>query len=186
MKLPTERMPEAEVALRLAFYLLSLPGSDDTVSVAIDGAQVRVHGGAIFPMTEFLEDHDWVQLRQEGKNVWQGSYQRDGQVLVVHSRAGVGDVVARIGDHRVRAECKQGPLMPRPGSREYPLLREAIGQVLTVEILEPQDIMVVAVPQSAKFASLAERWRRRPLMQASGVQIALVGRDGTVSGLMIN
>ena len=39
--LPKHHMPEAEPkGLRLAFYLLALPGSDAVARVAIDGAQV--------------------------------------------------------------------------------------------------------------------------------------------------
>lgn len=183
IELPAERMPEAEVSLRLAFYLLSLPGSGGKAEVAIDGAQVRVHGGEIFPIAEFLAANGWGQVHQEGKNPWQGTYSRGTDHLAVHARSGVGDVVAKIRDRRVRAECKQGPLVKRPGSPEFPLLREAIGQVLTVESIEPKDVMTVAVPLTEQFTKLAERWRPRPLLQASGIQIALVGRNGVVEGL---
>ena len=42
--LPSNRMPEAEVSLRLAFYLLGLPESGPTATVGIDGAHIKVHG----------------------------------------------------------------------------------------------------------------------------------------------
>ena len=45
--------------------------------------------------------------------------------------------------------------------------------------------MVVAVPQSPKFRELASRWRDAPLVQGSGIQIVLVGRDGSVEGLKL-
>ena len=32
-------------------------------------------------------------------------------------------------------------------------------------------------------AKLAETWRRRPLVRRTGIRIALVARDGAVSGL---
>ena len=54
-------MPEAEVTLRLAFHLLALPNSSKTATVAIDGAQIRVHGDSVFPIDEFLEDEGWHQ-----------------------------------------------------------------------------------------------------------------------------
>ena len=41
--LPLDRMPEAEVSLRLAFYLLDLSGNPGAAKVAIDGAQIKVH-----------------------------------------------------------------------------------------------------------------------------------------------
>ena len=185
IELPAKRMPEAEVSLRLAYYLLSLPGSNGKAKVAIDGAQVRVNGSDIFPITEFLSTTGWEQIDQEGKNPWQGTYTRSSCQLIVHARSGVGDVVAKIGDRRVRAECKQGPLVRRPGSPEFPLLREALGQVLTAESVDPKDVMTVAVPLSEQFTKLAERWRPRPLVRASGIQIALVGRTGDVLGLQI-
>ena len=41
-------MPEAEVALRLAEFILSLPGSGAMASVAIDGASIKVGDAVIF------------------------------------------------------------------------------------------------------------------------------------------
>jgi hypothetical protein len=131
-KLPEDRMAEAEVSLRLAFHLMQLEGQEDSVSVAIDGAQVRVGRSQIFPIGQFLREHGWSQLEQEGKNPWQGRYESESHQLRVHSRSGEGDVVTRVGGKQVRAECKGGPLIKKPGSREYPKLRQALGQILTV------------------------------------------------------
>ena len=181
--LPEDRMPEAEVSLRLAFFILASEGSDGAASVAIDGAQVRVHGRQVFPIAVFLREAGWEQVSRQGKNGWQGEYRRDGRVLTVHASSGVGDVVAAVNGRRFRVECKQGPLVPRTGSREFPLLREALGQALTVEVLEPGDVMAVAVPRTDRFSDLVARWRPRPLVVRSGIQFALVGRDGTVEGL---
>jgi hypothetical protein len=52
-RLPDDRMPEAEVALRLAEFILSLPGSGAMASVAIDGAGLDhlVQGAAHQPAT---------------------------------------------------------------------------------------------------------------------------------------
>ena len=182
-ELPADRMPEAEVSLCLAFHLLALPDSQGTAEVAIDGAQIRVHGSQVFPIAAFLDELDWEQVKQEGKNPWQGSYERQGQRLWVHSRSGVGDVVARVGSKRVRAECKGGPLIKLPGSREYPKLRGALGQVLTVEEKEPGDVLAVAVPRTPRFQRLADKWQKAPLIVHTGIQIALVGREGEVEGL---
>ena len=52
--LPKNRMPEAEVSLRLAFYLLDLPGSDGVARVGIDGAQVRVGRRRVVPIVDPL------------------------------------------------------------------------------------------------------------------------------------
>jgi len=146
-------MPEAEVTLRLAFYLLALPDSQDVAEVAIDGAQVRVHRAEVFPIAAFLLDMGWKQVRQMGKNDWQGWYERGGQRLKIQARPGMGDVVVTVGAKRVRAECKGGPLVKKPGSREYPILRGALGQVITVEQVDANDIPIVAVPHSPGFAN---------------------------------
>jgi hypothetical protein len=181
--LPEDRVPEAEVSLRLAFHLLSLPGAQGSAQVAVDGAMVQVDDAEVFPISGFLAAQGWKLIAQEGKNDWQGTYEREGQQLVIHAKAGVGDVVARVGDKRIRAECKGGPLIKKPGSREYPILRGALGQVLTVEQLDANDVLVVAVPYTQKFHQLANKWREAPLVTRTGIEIVLVGRDGAVEGL---
>lgn len=183
--LPEDRMPEAEVSLRLAFHLLSLPGGEGSAEVAIDGAQVKVGKDQIFPISLFLKQHGWEQVEQIGQNPWQGRYRRAQSQLTIHSTPGVGDVVATVGTKRIRAECKGGPLIKKPGSREYPILRGLLGQVLTVDRVHDNDILAVAVPRSDKFSQLAGKWRDAPLVIRSQIQIVLVGRDGTVEGLQL-
>lgn len=178
-------MPEAEVALRLAFHLLSLPNSQNTASVALDGAQVRVGSDEIFQIMPFLRDVGWHQVEQKGRRNWQGRYEKDGKYLEIHSKSGIGDVVLTVGGKRIRAECKKGSLIPKKGNPEYRLLREAIGQVVTVEQVNEDDILVVAVPNGPKFRQLVPVWRERPLIKRIGIQIALVDRDSTVDGLNI-
>ncbi len=51
-------MPEAEVALRLAEFILSLPGSGAMASVAIDGASIKVGDAVIFDIGWALH-HPW-------------------------------------------------------------------------------------------------------------------------------
>ena len=180
--IPEDRMPEAEVALRLAFFLLSLPDSEGLAKVAIDGAQVRVHGAQVFPVIPFLGEDGWEQV-EKGNKPWQGLYQMGDHQLRIHARSGEGDVVVRVGAKRIRTECKGGPRVKKPGSPEYGILRAALGQVMTVEEIEENDVLIVAVPSTDRFAKLACRWRNRPLVMRSGIQIVLVGRDGTVEGL---
>jgi hypothetical protein len=179
-------MPEAEVALRLAFFLLDLPNSGNTAQVALDGAQVQVRGNQIFSLTDFLADMGWSQVEQKGKRDWQGRYEKEGKYLEIHSRSGIGDVVVSVGHRRVYAECKKGPLVPKPANPEYKLLREAIGQVITVKQVQDNDIMVVAVPDSPKFRQLASEWREIPLVKRAGIQIVTVARDGAVDGLKMS
>ena len=183
--LPQDRMPEAEVSLRLAFHLLDHPASAGEASVALDGAQVRVHGKQVFAVEGFLADQGWKQTSQEGRNPWQGAYERNGAKLIVHASSGVGDVVTHVGNHRILAECKKGPLIHKPGSQERPVLHEAIGQLLTIESLQPNDVLAAAVPLTEPFATLVSRWRLAPLLIESGIRLVMVGRDGSIDGLTL-
>ncbi len=183
LQLPVDRMSEAEVALRLAFHLLGLHGSSGEALVAIDGAQVVAHGAEVFPLADFLRTEGWSQVQQSGKNSWQGIYEKSATRIDVRSQSGVGDVVCTVLGRRYRAECKKGPLLKKKGSPEYPLIREALGQLLTVEAVRDDDVLMVAVPRTDQFDSLASAWRDRPLIRKTGIKLVLVGRDGSVAGL---
>ena len=177
------RMPEGEVAIRLAEHLLGLHGADPHAEVAIDGASVMAHGAVVFDLAAHMEAQGWVAVDvSTGRNPWTCTYGREGRTIRVHSRSGVGDVVARVGGRRIVAECKKGAAPGKPGSPERPLLTSAIGQALLLAV-EPDDLVVAAVPDTLVFRRLADAWRTRPLVARSGIQIALVGRDGMVSGL---
>jgi hypothetical protein len=182
--LQADRMPEAEVALRLAEFILSLPGSGAMASVAIDGASIKVGDAVIFDIGRFMAGSGWEQTKepQVGRNAWTGAYRRGDKTIRVHSRPGEGDVVATVDGRRIVAECKKGPLVRKPGGPEYPLLTTALGQALLFEV-SADDIVVAAVPDTPVFRKLAEAWRERPLVRRAGIQIALVARDGAVSGL---
>ena len=82
----------------------------------------------------------------------------------------------------MRAECKKGPLTRSASSQEYPLLREALGQLITIGEVSEKDILAVAVPYSAKFNELAERWRKAPLISRFGISILTVDQSGSVLG----
>jgi hypothetical protein len=49
-----DRMPEAEVALRLAEVILSLPGSGAMAGVTIDGAGTKVGDAIVFDIGRFM------------------------------------------------------------------------------------------------------------------------------------
>src|SRR5687768_3888307 len=160
------RMPEAEVSLRLASWLIRNDLVAGPIDVAIDGAQIQTSGVVHFDLASFLSQCGWAKV---GSGLaWQCSYaHRDSAMgLRIHSNPGKGDVVASLRTGGVlRVECKKGPLQRSSGSSEYPLLREALGQLLTVEEVHPTDVLAVAVPHSEKFVELASRWRKAPLIQ---------------------
>jgi hypothetical protein len=177
-------MPEAEVSLRLALYLLRQGRTQGDVLVAIDGAQVQTRGTVHFPMEAFLEHEGLVPA--QGATGWRSRYTVPGceYALVIHSQPGQGDVVAPLTNGSLlRAESKKGPLIRKKSSPEYPLLREALGQLLTVAEAGEDDLLAVAVPSAPKFRELTERWTGAPLVSRLGLRFLLVARDGTVSGL---
>jgi hypothetical protein len=75
-------------------------------------------------------------------------------------------------------------LARKPGRAEHSLLTTALGEALRFDI-GGDDIVVAAAPDTPVFHMLAEAWRRRPLVRRAGIRIALVARDGTVSGLAL-
>lgn len=177
-------MPEAEVSLRLAFHLIEHRLTTANVYVAIDGAQIRTTNTVHFAIAEFLREFQWQKSAMD--ELWQGTYaHRDHRhKIVIHSNPGCGDVVAQLIDgHTLRAECKKGPLARSKSSQEYPLFREALGQLLTIENVGEQDLLAVAVPSSPKFEELSRRWRRATLIKRFGICLLTVNRKNQVSGL---
>jgi hypothetical protein len=181
---PADHMPKAEVALRLAEFILALPGSGAMASVGIDGASIKMDHAAVFDIGRFLSDIGWEQIKepQVGRSAWNGAYRRGNKTIRVHSRLGVGDVVAHVNSRRIIAECKKGPLVRRAGSPEYSLLTSALGQALLFDV-SADDIAVAAVPDTPIFRRFAEAWQERPLVRRAGIKIVLVAREAGVSGL---
>jgi hypothetical protein len=176
-----DKMSEAEVSLRLAFHLLDGRLVIDDVSVAIDGAQVRTAETVHFHIEDFLR----LSGCESDSDTWRGAYHHPTwrHRLLIHAHPGRGDVVARLtSGQTLRVESKKGPLVRKPGAKEYPLLREALGQLLTIEEVGPDDILAVAVPHSPKFVELTRRWERAPLIQRLGIGFLLVHRSGAIDG----
>jgi hypothetical protein len=177
------KMAEAEVSLRLAEWLLRNAIADGVIEIAIDGAQLQTGGVVHFDLSGYLAKCGWNKIDDTAP--WQCTYQigqGPGRVRI-HSNPGKGDVVARLRSGKTfRAECKKGPLVRSKSSQEYPLLREALGQLLTVEEVREGDVLAVAVPHSDKFAELADRWRKAPLVRRFGIRILTVSKDGSVDG----
>lgn len=178
-------MSEAEVSLRVAFYLLDRDLAASDIDVAIDGAQVRTGEAIHFSITEFIAQNVCTPVAAFPS--WQGTYSRRGARfrLRIHSIPGRGDVVALLqSGHTLRVESKKGPLMRSSSSAEYPLLREAIGQLMTVEVAGESDILAVAVPKSPKFTELTARWRSAPLIRRLGIRLLTVDCENEVEGLI--
>ena len=177
------RMPEPEVSLRLAINLIDTGQTDTEVIVSLDGAHIKTGEKTHFKLLEFMSDLGWTQVEQGPK--WQTRYQRgsDRSTIRIHSQSGQGDVVAKLKNGRTfLAESKRGPLLRSKSSEEYPLIREALGQLLTLESIDGNPILAVAVPHGERFVELAARWRNAPLVKRAGILILTVGKNGQVSG----
>lgn len=166
-----KNMPEAEVALRLADYVLSRCKMASRAAVSIDGAAAKC-----FEIDEFLTGKGWKQKGQSGKNPWAGDYWRSGKKMEAHSRPGEGDVVIQLGHWRLVAECKKGPRQKSKNGQERRLLAEAIGQA-TKWHKKPGDLVFVAIPRTDEFRRVADDWLGAAPFQRTGICIALVGED---------
>jgi len=176
-------MSEAEVSLRLALYLLRSGAVTADVIVALDGAQIQTQKVIHFDLVSFLQAERCIGT---GGARWQCRYSVQGSPfgLVIHSSPGQGDVVAQLANGRtLRVESKKGPLERSASSPEYKLMREAIGQLMTITEVESNDMLAVAVPLSAKSSELAGRWQTAPLIERVGIQFILVDKSGLVHGL---
>lgn len=181
-----ERMPEAETSLRVAFHLLESRLAEK-VEVAIDGAQIKTMDQVHFNIGAFLMDAHCAHVAP--KDGWRGAYLHapSGGYLNIHSKSGQGDVVATLkNDRKLRVEAKKGTLERSKSSQELPLLREALGQLLTIKEVGPLDLLAVAVPESPRFSRLAACWRDAPLVKRVGFQILTVSREHGVQGLDIS
>jgi len=181
VELNRTRMSEPEVSLRLAMALLSEGHTEDTVEVFIDGAHVQTAGTVHFALREFMDAQGW---RGRDPAVWKTTYTyplMSGSIHI-HSRQGLGDVSTALNNgSRFIAHCKKGP-KNEGRSMEQPLLRGAIGQLMTMDIETTGTVLAVAVPSSPKFEELATLWRQAPLIRRAGIQLLTVAQDGLVTG----
>jgi hypothetical protein len=185
VNLPEDQMPEVEVMLRLAFYLLSLEGSAETCTITPDCQHVQSAGRTIFPLAEFLAQEEWKQIERSGNELWEGAYVNGGKRLVITATPSSADVFIRVGKRLIRAECKKGPLIKRPGSPERPLMHAVIGQLMMSRSIEPDELLIAALPNSDRFRRLAATCRECNRLKAAGLMFVLVGRDGSIDGFAV-
>lgn len=172
-------MTEPEVSIRLALYYIQNRMTDEMVTVSIDGAHIKTGSTVHFPIQDFLISVGCRKVVSD--NRWQGIYEIEGynEKLEIVSTSGIGDVRVRLRNGQlVYAESKKGKA--NKSSQEYPLMREAIGQLMTGIAFTEEVIPVVAVPYSSKSYELASRWCSLEQIKKVGIQFALVYDDGKV------
>jgi hypothetical protein len=184
---PTEAnlMPEAEVALRLAFWLLDRSDQKAHADIAIDGAHVRIatyqqaghriEERIVFDIRSFLAAN---RCHPESlKDQWRGSYSRNGQSLTIKSICGF-DVQVSCDGKDIKAECKGGPLKSVKGRGAATSFASAIGQVIVSGSSAQSEELWVAVPDSPAFEKAGTRINMSRAFASTGIRIALVGRSG--------
>ena len=70
--------------------------------------------------------------------------------------------------------------MKNHGNSEYPLMREAIGQLMTGCPMKDNIVPTVAVPYTKKSYELAQRWSQLKQIQMVGIKFMLVREDGYI------
>lgn len=174
-------MTEAEVILYLAMHYIRNGFTKEHVAISIDGAHIKTGNTVHFDIFAFLEDKGFQKLDNEITR-WQGEYtfsEYDNHIII-SSTPGIGDVNVKLIDGSVvYAECKKGKNDKR--GQEYPLMREAIGQLMTGCDFTDGVIPMVAVPYTNKSKELAERWSKLTQIKNLGIKFALIYEDGNVS-----
>ena len=174
-------MKEAEVSLRVALHYIYEDETNQDVLVCLDGAHIKTGAQVHFNVPEFLSKFGWVKAEGSADS-WQGTYAAEGiqSRLIVCSQPGLGDVTIHLKDGKqLRVECKKGSA-DNKSSSEYPLMREAIGQLMTGCELTEEIIPVVAVPYTDRSMALAVKWSAYSQIKAIGLQFLLVKEHGNI------
>ena len=173
-------MQEAEVSLRVALYYIKSRKTNEDVTVSIDGAHIKTGDKEHFDIWSFLNENGCIKIDGDNSR-WQGLYQVSDYPahIKITSQSGIGDVNVRLLDGKtLYVESKKGK--ENNSSLEYPLMREAIGQLMTAPEFTDDMIPAVAVPYSEKTDELAREWIGRPLMKQTKIRFLLVKEDGDI------
>lgn len=175
-------MKEAEVSIRSALHYIVNGDTEEDVDVAIDGAQVKTKADVHFEIEKFMRKIGAVK-DENIDNSWQGRYSIENFTagINIHSGSGKGDVVVKLKSGRLLFVESKGFEIDGNRSKEYPKMREAIGQLMTCPHYSDNVDIAVAVPDSLKSRELVERWSKLFLMRQAKIKFILVARDGAVT-----
>ena len=173
-------MQEAEVSLRVALHFIRNNLTTQNVKVSLDGAHIKTGNQVHFDIFQFLSDNQCLKLDSDAGR-WQGLYQvGDFEAkLEIVSSPGIGDVNIKLPDGRLLyVESKKGRADKK--GQEYPLMREAIGQLMTGMEITEAIVPVVAVPFSQKSCELATKWGKLEQIKNVGIKFFLVKEEGKI------
>lgn len=165
-------MGEAAVMLAMAEWLF-LQGATE-VSIHPDGMHMKD-----FDIPGWLASAGFHRVSTTGSRGQSGSFMRGSHELTVHSRPGLGDIIAWIEGAQIEIEAKGGCVNSKhPGqlSRLRKGLHEAVGQLMGSPRSNTR--LIAAVPYHSETEKLANRLSTR--CKLAQIEIALVREDGTV------
>lgn len=173
-------MKEAEVSIRIALYYICNNITKENVRISIDGAHIKTKDTIHFDIFNFLKENNCRKIDGVDDR-WQGLYEVHGYEpkIEISSQPGIGDVnVILPNDSVLHIESKKGA--NKKGNTEYPLMREAIGQLMTTHYEGNNVIPVVAVPYSSKSYELAKRWSEYKKIQDANIHFILVYENDNI------
>ena len=173
-------MQEAEVSLRIAIYHIVNELTDQDVVVSLDGAHIKTKDTIHFDIWKFCEENNIIKTDGNTSD-YKGSYKisDNNTKIIITTKPGIGDVNVILKDGtNLYVESKKGKA--NKSSQEYPLMREAIGQLMTGCELGSGIIPAVAVPYSKKSYEMAHQWIKLSQMKKIGIRFYLVLQDGGI------
>jgi len=165
--------PEGAVMIAFAIHLLENGATD--VDIHPDGEHGKKHD-----VKATLESHGFQHTKSQGKTEYGGIYQREGQTVTVTVKSGLGDVVARVGEQKLVAECKGGVINSRHAGQQS-RLRKGLCEVVGLLMGRPLngERQVAVVPKTPTTLTIARRML--PRTTAARIEIALVDGEGRVT-----
>lgn len=164
---------EGAVMVAYAMHLLRTERTDE-VSIHPDGTH-----GKQFDFRGWLGRRGLSMVEPLGTTVYGGRYaDTRGRRIVVLPKAGVGDVVAKLREQNITAECKGGIINTRHAgqvSRLYRGLCETVGLLMASPSLGRQAAVVPYTEQTLRLAV-----RLIPRCNIAGIEIALVKSRGEI------
>ena len=158
--------------LAVALWLFKRGASH--VTIHPDGQHLRQ-----FDIAAWLCCANFKKVKAIGKTKHGGVYRRGDHELEVRFTPGCGDVVAEVDGKYVCVEAKGGCINSKYAGLVSCLrsrMHEAVGSLF--DSPETATRLIAAVPSHPKTEELAARIA--PRCRRAGIEIALVGHDGTV------
>ena len=172
-------MTEPEVSLYIALHHIKNRLTTEDVLVSIDGAHIKTKNQIHFEIKAFMENNGCNKIDSASER-WQGTYEVEGfePKLILTARSGIGDVNIKLNTGEILwIESKK--VKENESNKEYSVIREAIGQLVTNSKMPSSAIPIVAVPYLDKTKKLADEWSALPKIKDIGIRFYLVKEDGS-------